>query len=157
MPPTRGTLSKGVMAMSRSRSDDAGTKYSLSRRERWQLDNDLRVSDHAHEQWDARMPADARSIEHALEHATRDVHVIGHTHFRSHPRETDAVRVYRGVTATGSDYGAVMPELEDDIMTAYRIRSVPAFAQEVGMSERVGLALAQYLRVLGEQGGVVDE
>lgn len=138
-------------------STGQSTKYSLSARERWTLDQDLYVTEHVVDRWDERTPESSRSVEWAVEHAVRDESVVEHPYFAAHSRPTDAAHVYRGRTSDGLDYGVVFPELRDSLTTAYRIGSVAEYARKRGLSEAAATAIATYLRVLGEHGGVVDE
>jgi len=134
------------------------SKYQLTARERRSLQTGIRVSDHADTQWERRMPDAARDIEFAIDHARSDDAIVSHPHFGRHPKPTDAVLVYAGVPDDDevAEYVAVMPVLDDTVTTAYRAASVPDYAAE--WSDRTtGLALAEYLRILGRAGGVVHE
>lgn len=50
------------------------SKYRLSPRERWSMNHDVRMSDHAADRWDERTPAGSISPEAAFEHADEVEH-----------------------------------------------------------------------------------
>lgn len=89
--------------------------------------NDARqqLSDHALDQWDARMPDAARPPEWALAHAVRDDQVVALDHFQeSSGRRADAAHLYRGRTGNGEVYGAVFLEVDDVLVTVYRMDTI---------------------------------
>lgn len=91
------------MAMSDQTSSrkTAGTKYSVNARLAHAEETDLPVlTDHAHDKWDDRMPAEAVSAETALEEADRLTDLATHGHWRAageDQRIPEAVWVYRGI------------------------------------------------------------
>jgi len=141
------------------------TKYSLSDRERRHLASGITPSKHATHQHRTRAPQGAVSIHDALGEATVDEAIAAHPFYAGRPEDnTDAIACYRGRTAGGTVYGMVYPVALDDpgrgavATTAYRVRSVPDHAQELAdLPAAVGRALKSYLRVLGDDGGIVDE
>jgi hypothetical protein len=100
------------------------TKYDVGGRARWAHSKGLpNPSDHTLDRWDERMPADARSPEHAIERS-KGTGIADHDHWDHHDRRPDTIRVYHGRTRSGTYYGAVFVVVEGTILTCYRIADV---------------------------------
>lgn len=138
--------------------DPADTKYgdriTSADRFRWRhdrpipaLSRHLTGDEDLQGRWDARMPADAIGPAQALVRATPDTGIVTHPHFETAAgNRPEVVWLYRGRTSAGADYGAVLIEADDTIVTAYRLRSIP------------DAAVRAYLATRRDQdGGIVDE
>lgn len=120
------------MAMSddhkRSRPARSRSKYGrIGSRLQHAADHDVPfISDHAHDRWDERMPADAVAPETALEHGTRETDIIHLPHYEQHEEgPPDALWLFYETTRTASEkYYAVLIERHGAITTAFRMAGI---------------------------------
>lgn len=114
-------------------------------RHKWMCERKL--TDHARDRWDERMPEDARDAAWALLHATRDDEIVALDEFQTPDgQRPDRLWLYRGRTRSDELYGAVLLDVGGSIVTVLRIADVGH-----------GPLRSYLLEAAAMQTGVVDE